>query len=272
MSEKPLLSVITVNLNNIEGLKKTMQSVFQQTRQEFEFIIIDGGSTDGSKELIEQNSEKVDYWVSEPDKGIYNAMNKGVLKSKGGFLLFLNSGDWLYEETTLEKACSAFSTKSSIYYGNVVRIYQNDKETIKTYPSQLSFSFFMDSALAHQAVFIERNLFFDLSLYDESYEVLGDWEFLIKAICKYNVKTRYLNLIIANYPMDGISSSFEGRQIMKNERERCYKKHFPYFVKDYESFNHLKNNSKVQLVLKLESNPKLGKINYILMSLLNKLK
>ncbi len=87
------LSIITVNLNNKDGLQKTIDSVISQTFKDFEWIVIDGGSTDGSKELIEKYSDYISYWVSEPDKGIYNAMNKGIKVAKGDYLEFLNSGD-----------------------------------------------------------------------------------------------------------------------------------------------------------------------------------
>ena len=90
------LSIITINYNNLEGLKRTVESVINQTSKEFEYIVIDGGSNDGSGAYIESKSEHIDYWVSEPDKGIYNAMNKGIAKASGEYLLFLNSGDHLF--------------------------------------------------------------------------------------------------------------------------------------------------------------------------------
>src|SRR5690606_20733259 len=101
MLKPPLLTIITINLNNLEGLKTTIESVLSQTWQEFEYIVIDGGSTDGGKEYIESQKTHLNYWVSEPDKGIYNAMNKGILKSSGKYLLFLNSGDHLYDNQSL---------------------------------------------------------------------------------------------------------------------------------------------------------------------------
>ena len=100
------ISIITVNYNDREGLKKTIESVINQTWQDFEFIIIDGGSTDGSREVIEQYKDKIDYWISEPDKGIYNAMNKGIKAASGEFLLFLNSGDRLIDKNITEKVIS----------------------------------------------------------------------------------------------------------------------------------------------------------------------
>ena len=88
------LSIITVNLNNLEGLKKTYESVVCQTFTDYEWLVIDGGSTDGSREFIEEHQDKFAYWCSEPDKGIYNAMNKGIVRAKGEYLNFMNSGDY----------------------------------------------------------------------------------------------------------------------------------------------------------------------------------
>ena len=101
----PKLSIITVNLNNREGLRKTAESVVSQTYKDYEWIVIDGGSTDGSKELIEQYAEHISYWVSEPDKGIYNAMNKGIRQAHGEYFLFLNSGDSLCDDDIVESFC-----------------------------------------------------------------------------------------------------------------------------------------------------------------------
>ena len=100
----PLISIITVNFNDKIGLERTLESVFSQNFRNFEYLVIDGGSNDGSKELLEKNSEKINYWVSEPDKGIYNAMNKGISFAKGEYLIFLNSGDHLKNENSLEIA------------------------------------------------------------------------------------------------------------------------------------------------------------------------
>lgn len=274
MDKQYRLSIITVNLNNLEGLKRTMQSVFEQSWREFEYIVIDGGSTDSSREYIEVNAQKIDYWVSEPDTGIYSAMNKGIKVANGEYLLFLNSGDWLHNNNTLHNVTLSFSKDYSIYYGDVIRIYENNKKVKKSYPAQLSFSFFMDSSLAHQAVFIKRTLFYELFFYNEDYRVLADWEFLIVAICKFNVKTYYLNNTIANYPMNGISSSENGRKVMIKEREKCYHEHFPLFIEDYRRTNKLErifDNNRVRMFLKLDSRPKTRKILYFFMRVLDKI-
>ncbi|MFT4805390.1 MAG: glycosyltransferase involved in cell wall biosynthesis, partial [Psychroserpens sp.] len=97
------LSIITINFNNAVGLKKTIESVVNQTSNDFEYIVIDGGSNDGSVDVIKEYEAKVSYWVSEVDKGIYHAMNKGILLAKGDYLEFLNSGDILVNETVIQK-------------------------------------------------------------------------------------------------------------------------------------------------------------------------
>ena len=95
-------SIITVNYNNKEGLRKTIESVISQTFRDFEYIVIDGGSSDGSAELLKEYSDKITYWVSEPDKGIYNGMNKGIAKATGDYLNFMNSGDCFYDQQVLK--------------------------------------------------------------------------------------------------------------------------------------------------------------------------
>ena len=103
-------SIITVNYNNKEGLRKTIESVVRQTYRDFEFIVIDGGSTDGSTDILKEYDEQINYWVSEKDSGIYNAMNKGIKKSIGDYLIFMNSGDCFYQNDVLETVNSKKSS------------------------------------------------------------------------------------------------------------------------------------------------------------------
>ena len=105
------LSVITINLNDAEGLQKTLRSVWErQSFTDFEHIVIDGASTDGSVEVIKKYADKLAYWVSEPDKGIYSAMNKGIVRARGEYLLFINSGDWLADDV-LAKVLRSFRNR-----------------------------------------------------------------------------------------------------------------------------------------------------------------
>ncbi len=125
------LSIITVNFNNATGLQKTFDSVFEQTFKDFEYIIVDGGSTDGSEEIIERNRDKINYWVSEKDKGVYHAMNKGMAKASGDYLLFLNSGDHFKDENILLEVMPELDG-TGIVYGNIFLVESLTKSWNKT--------------------------------------------------------------------------------------------------------------------------------------------
>ncbi len=206
------LSIITVNLNNREGLQRTIDSVAGQTFADYEWIVIDGGSTDGSRELIEQYQDRFAYWCCEPDKGIYNAMNKGIAHARGEWLLFLNSGDWLYEDTTLEKVF-AKEHEADILYGNVCIVKEDTLQNI-TYPDNFSFYWLMNSNFSHQATFVRINLLRN-SPYNENYQIASDWEFFLKSALK-GLCFKHINETIAYYDAYGISST----NTDKNEEER----------------------------------------------------
>ena len=124
-------SIITINYNNKDGLEKTILSVINQTCQDFEYIIIDGGSTDGSVDVIKKYADRIDYWVSEPDKGIYNAMNKGIIKAKGEYLNFMNSGDCFYDNEVLSNVYQNGMCSEMI----VGKDYHFDEKTEKDFSS-----------------------------------------------------------------------------------------------------------------------------------------
>lgn len=187
------LSIITVNLNNKDGLQKTIDSVISQTFQDFEWIVIDGGSTDGSKELLEQYADRFAYWVSEPDKGIYNAMNKGIKAAKGEYLQFLNSGDWLWEPNILISVMDVLNVlkEDSFVYGD----YLDKDGSVTSPPEVLDFSFFMNSTLCHQVVFHPRSAFPEYG-YDEDFRIVSDWKLLFESIVLRNFPYQKVNTVI----------------------------------------------------------------------------
>lgn len=241
------ISVITINYNDKKGLEKTIESVVSQTQRDFEFIIIDGGSTDGSKELIESYSEELDYWVSEPDSGIYNAMNKGIKVATGDFVVFMNSGDSFYESTVLEKVNPLLVDDFDIYYGDNYKIKPHSKRK-KTYPEKLSFSFFYSSCINHQSTFIRRQLFFDYFLYSETFKIISDWEFFVYTICVENRPCKYLKITICNYDFTGISSNKAHSSIVDFEKEAVFNKYFPLFIEEYKLVSTFKSK-RIQQIL-----------------------
>lgn len=203
-----------MNLNNKAGLHKTIDSVITQTYKDFEWIIIDGGSTDGSKELIEKYADRFVYWVSEPDKGIYNAMNKGIREAKGDYLLFLNSGDSLFSNSVLSDIFTPpthFSGENAdVIYGNMASNENGERpRLLKQFlaKADITLSDLYKKSLPHQATFIRRSLFKKYGLYDESLKILSDRKFFIKAIGFGGVSVSYRNIPVAYFDGNGISST-----------------------------------------------------------------
>lgn len=216
------LSVITINYNNLEGLKRTINSIVPQTFSDFEWIIIDGGSTDGSRELIEQYADHITYWVSEPDDGVYNAMNKGVLTAKGEYINFMNSGDCFASPTVLEEV---FSTPRSadILYGYMMRDDINGEvNNASVMKPQLSWIDLYRDGLPHQSTFIKKALFDKFGLYDENLKAVADWKFFVNAMVYNSALSEFIPQKISIYASGGVSD-IHGQ----DERKRVEKDLFP---------------------------------------------
>lgn len=207
------LSIITVNLNNRDGLKKTIDSVVAQTFKDFEWIVIDGGSTDGSRELIEEYSEYFAYWCSEPDKGIYNAMNKGVAHAKGEYCQFLNSGDWLAGDTVLGAASKKISG-CDVLFGDVDRYKCDNLVERAKYPRRLSFDDLFYGMISHNACFINTGLL-RTTPYDENLTVVSDWKFFLQMMLR-GKSFVHMDMCIVCYDMGGISETHP--ELMAQER------------------------------------------------------
>ncbi len=228
----PKLSIITVNLNNTVGLRKTIKSVVGQTYTDFEYIIIDGGSTDGSVEIIKEYAEKITYWESEPDKGIYNAMNKGIKMAKGGFCLFLNSGDVLNNEKIINDVSDQLKFDNDFVYGDIINTYDNiDLQYVKS-DIKITLANFEKGSLPHPSTFIKRSLFMDYGLYNEDLKVVSDYEFFLKVFISKPNAFHYINLSISIFEMNGISSDPNYKQLRDEEREATKYKYLPQCVWD----------------------------------------
>ena len=235
------VSIITINYNDKTGLDKTIKSVAEQTFKDFEFIVIDGGSTDGSAALIEQNIDKISYWISEKDSGVFNAMNKGIRAANGEFVIFMNGGDCFYNASVLEEVLPELSAEFDIYYGDNYKVNPNSKR-LKTYPEKLNFSFFYTSAINHQSAFIRKSLFDENFYYNEEFKIASDWEFFVYTICYKNVSYKYLKKTIAEYDFTGISSNPKFSELFQKEKLQSIQKYFPAFLEDYKEVSEL--NSK----------------------------
>lgn len=228
-----LYSIITINYNNREGLEKTIESVVNQSFKNYQYIIIDGGSTDGSVEVIEKYASQINYWVSEQDKGIYHAMNKGILQAHGEYVIFMNSGDCFYDSTVLDWVFQQ-GLQEDICIGKVWCVGRN----IIKEPLNNNFSM-MDlfrNHPPHQAAFIKRDLF-EQGLFDETFKLVSDWIFFIDRLIFRNCSYRYLNTIIANYDMSGLSTT--QTRLLKEEEKKALESFLPQrILKDYEKYKY----------------------------------
>ncbi len=230
------LSIITVNLNNKIGLETTIKSVLDQSYKDYELLIIDGGSTDGSADLIGKFKDNLAYWVSEEDEGIYQAMNKGIQQSKGTYCLFLNSGDWLVSNNVLEKVF-AEKPAADMLIGRC-RISQKGKLIyITNLPVNLTLKSFIGSTLPHQATFIKTALFDQFGPYEEKYRINADFAFWIRALIFGNCSTALLDIIVSDYNLDGISSTTQQNPDIHKEIPLILSEHFPERVLlDYQAW------------------------------------
>lgn len=226
-------SVITINYNNYEGLRSTIESVVQQIYTDYEYIVIDGGSTDGSVDLIREFQNRITYWVSEKDRGIYHAMNKGVIQSHGDYCIFMNSGDCFYNHEVL-KIVSAKSPTEDVVVGKVAIDMQN--HIISPPPKgDLTMYHLYSGSIPHQGSFIRTELLRKYP-YDESLRISSDWKFFVQTMIIDNCIVRFIDEFIAKYDLNGFSS--ENPQLMREEKEIILKEFFPQRV--IEDFRKMK--------------------------------
>lgn len=226
------LSIITINLNNSTGLNKTIGSVISQTLNNFEYIVIDGGSVDNSIEIIKNNSEKIDYWISEPDKGIYHAMNKGIKQARGEYCFFLNSGDYFVNEKVLE-AVFGHNFQEDVIFGNLLVFFNGSFVGKSIGKEKLTFLDVYSSLIKHQSSFISRQLFDKFGLYNEELKIVSDWEFFLISVGLGGASYKYVDNDISCFDNNGISNN--SGPLAANEREGVIEKYLPSMMRpDYE--------------------------------------
>lgn len=225
------LSIITINYNDAVGIRKTMESVFAQTCRDFEYIVVDGASTDDSIDVIRTYSiqaETLNFkWISEPDTGIYNAMNKGVKLATGEYILMLNSGDYLVDKYVIEKILPSLN-EIDIIQGNIITIHDDSEIINRGYgKSEISFIDAMGGYFLHQASFTRKDLFEKYGYFDESYRINADTVFFAKCLAFGNATFRYVDLNVAYYDTNGVSASVDDKWVkLRKYEDLRYEKMF----------------------------------------------
>ena len=239
------LSIITVNYNNAAGLRATLQSVAEQTCRAFEYVVVDGGSTDGSVDAIRENESRISKWVSEPDGGIYEAMNKGVSMASGDYVLFLNSADRLAGAQVLDSILPRLEDKD-FYVGGVER--QERGGVLVFPPKTLRASYLMMNYLPHQATFIRRQLLLDRP-YRTQYRIAADWEQMVYEMIVRGRSYELLNVCVTLFDVQGISSVRSTNLEQQKERDAILHEHFPdIVVKDYVGLTPYESKIKYSLL------------------------
>lgn len=235
-----ILSIITINRNNATGLEKTMQSVLSQTQTDFEYVVVDGASTDESVSVIKRFASAFGdrlKWISEPDKGIYNAMNKGIGMASGEYVEFLNSGDCLVSSNVVEKMYAALEVSGypSILYGNMLKDMPGGKAMRdRCFAGQeISFLGFYTGTLNHSPAYIRKDLFEKYGLYDESLRIVSDWKWYLQAIILGEEKPVYADIDVTLFDMNGISET--NKKLDKAERKKVLSELIPSTIlADYD--------------------------------------
>lgn len=225
------ISVITINYNNVSQIRRTLESVSSQTYSNLEWIIIDGGSTDGSVDIIKEYESKITYWVSEPDKGIYNAMNKGVRRATGDYCIFINSGDHFVNSHSVEDAVNCnFDTDLAIF-----NIYYNNTRKMSFVPQRITTSFLFRKSIPHQSTIIRRQMLLNTP-YDETLRIASDWTFCMDTIIFKHCSYKTYKLPIACFYSDGCSCKYSDVNV-KERLDFLYSKFPRKMLEEYQNMN-----------------------------------
>ena len=233
------LSIITINRNNSHGLDATIKSVETQSYQGFEYIIIDGNSTDDSVDIIRQHkSAKLNIqWISEDDAGIFDAMNKGIDLASGEYLLFLNSGDILDSNDVLQDLFST-SRSADILIGEC-RVMKDDRQIwLQTPQDRYTLKSVINDSIPHQSSFIKKALFEQYGLYRTDLRLMGDWEFFLRTIILQGCSVESVHRVISRYDTTGISSSPQSQELIRQEKSKVFSDlHLSNVIPDYAEYD-----------------------------------
>ena len=271
------LSIITINYNNASGLRKTMESVLAQTSKDFEYIVIDGAAPQPPKGGVSDRAVIESYvnsvegqengymrcsflssasgrrvgggFFSEPDNGIYHAMNKGIRMAKGDYIHFLNSGDWLVDEHVVEDMLNflnpltpspsprgeGLGVRCDVLIGNVIAVRPDGKVRYKKYNPDVSLYTFYRGTIEHTSAYIRRDLFDKYGLYDENLKIVSDWKWYLQVVGLNKASVQFTDRFVTCFDTSGISST--NLQLDKSERRRVLEELLPAAVlADYDKY------------------------------------
>jgi glycosyltransferase involved in cell wall biosynthesis len=225
--DKPLISIVTVVFNGEAYLERTIKSVIEQSYDSVEYIVVDGGSSDGTIDIIKKYENQIDYWISESDKGIYDAMNKGIILSQGEIVGLINADDYYQDDVFSAIVSASLSLPADIIYGDMHTL-DGDKKTLsKAHGIGRKNKFFtksihwivVDMLFPHPSAFIKMNTYKKIGLYDTAYRIVGDYDFMLRAYVE-KLKFHYIPRSLSVFFLGGISV-MSSRDILKKELEKA---------------------------------------------------
>jgi glycosyltransferase involved in cell wall biosynthesis len=229
------VSIITVVYNNCNTLLDTIHSVASQDYTDIEYIVVDGNSTDGTRELITANQHLISHWISEPDKGIYDAMNKGLRMANGEIVAFLNADDFYTDKSVISKVVAAFQkNKTDALYADLIYINKNKTKTVRTWKSGAykAGDFLWGWMPPHPTFFVKKEVYLKYGLFDTSLRQAADYELMLRFIHKYNISLCYLPEVIVKMRVGGQSNAtLKNRLIAFKEDTKAWQinQTSPYF-------------------------------------------
>lgn len=229
------ITIVTVCRNSEKFLEETIVSIINQTYSNIEYIVVDGASTDGTLDIIKKYSPDIDTWLSEPDKGMYEAMNKGLTLATGDFILVLNSDDMLASNNTITNVVDLIrDERPDYFYGNLIKFKNEKYREVKFFP--VSFEQLLLSThctfVHHSCFFISNKLNKAIGGYDDSYKNVSDYDYILKALSAKGAKGKYLNIFISKFRLHENSTYLTVGWRIKEEREKILT-HYGYFKRPY---------------------------------------
>ena len=221
----PILSIITI-CKNEPYIDETCKNILNQSNQNFEWIVIDGASTDDTLDKLSKYKKRMDIFISEEDNGTYFAMNKGINHAHGKYLLFMNGGDLFYNPEVVKMVLPYLNRgDADIFYGDSYRLFEKEKDCfIKTYPDKITKNFFLTNTLAHQSSFIKKELFEKFGGYREDFKIVSDKEKWLKFIDK-GANFCHISKPLSCFRMNGVSR--QQSDILLQEKKKLLEEYYP---------------------------------------------
>lgn len=224
------VSIITVCKDAVKSTERTLVSLYGQTYKDIEHIVIDGGSTDGTLEILSKYRDNISVLISEPDSGIYNAMNKAIKLATGDLVYFLNATDTFYDENVLKKAVDEFKKHPDLelLWGDVQFVKDNKEIRIATFENINVKSDLIYNNPCHQSMFYKNEIFVKYGDYNENLPIYADYEFNVRMLVHHNVRCKYIPEVLARFELGGVSTSSDEKIKLRQKQERVqiYKEHF----------------------------------------------